>query len=237
MSVALEIRDLSVAYGGVRAVRRASLQVSEGEVVALIGSNGAGKSSTLGAIMGLVPSYGAGVRFFGASLENEPTHRRVRRGLTLVPEGRGILTRMSVLENLQVGAGSQSPGREAEEHLQRMLAMFPRLAERTAQIAGTLSGGEQQMLALARALMSRPKVLLLDEPSMGLSPKMVDAIFDVIRRIAIERMTILLVEQNAGLALEIADRGYVMESGVITLHGQADDLAADARVRESYLGE
>jgi branched-chain amino acid transport system ATP-binding protein len=238
-TLALEVKDLSVAYGGVRAVRRISLELRPGELVALIGSNGAGKTSCLGAIMGLVPAQVGSISFLGEDLRQQATHQRVRKGLTLVPEGRGILTRMTVRENLQIGRVAVPDGAAASVawDVDRMLEQFPRLAERATQVAGTLSGGEQQMLALARALMSRPKVLLLDEPSMGLSPKMVDAIFEVIKKVSKEGMTMLLVEQNAALALEVADRGYVMESGVITLHGQARDLVSDERVRQSYLGE
>lgn len=237
--VALEVKDLSVAYGGVRAVRRVSLKLLKGELVTLIGSNGAGKTSCLGAIMGMVPAKVESVLFLGEDVTQSPTHQRVRKGLTLVPEGRGILTRMTVRENLQIGgaASGQSRAPSTNTDLERMLEQFPRLAERVHQVAGTLSGGEQQMLALARALMAKPKVLLLDEPSMGLSPKMGDAIFDVIKKVSRAGITILLVEQNAALALEIADRGYVMDSGVITLHGQARDLAGDERVRRSYLGD
>lgn len=238
MTLALEVNDLSVSYDGVKAVRRISLHVKTGELVALIGSNGAGKTSTLGAIMGITPSTQGSVRLFGQEIGNLKAHARVRQGIALVPEGRGILTRMTVTENLQLGgypAGS-SPS-QIEADIERMFTSFPRLKERANQMAGTMSGGEQQMLAVARALMSHPKVLLLDEPSMGLSPVMVEVIFSVVEKVSESGVTVLLVEQNAALALEMADRGYVMSSGVITLYGDSQALAEDQRVRESYLGE
>jgi branched-chain amino acid transport system ATP-binding protein len=238
MTLALEIRDLSVSYGGVKAVRRISLSLHPGELVSLIGSNGAGKSSCLLGVMGAVQSRQQSLRLFGEEMGHMPTHLRVKSGLALVPEGRGTLSRMTVLENLQVGfVAGRSTGADAGGALEEVLCLFPRLRERLKQVAGTLSGGEQQMLVLARALISRPRVLLLDEPSMGLSPKMVDVIFDVIRTVSNQGTTILLVEQNAAIALEIADRGYVMESGAITLYGRAPDLAADPRVKQAYLGE
>ncbi|MCM3563425.1 ABC transporter ATP-binding protein [Hydrogenophaga intermedia] len=238
MSTALEITDLSVSYDGVRAVRRVSLAVQSGEMVCLIGSNGAGKTSTMGAIMGVVPSTTLSIKLFGEEIGHLKPHQRVQQGLSLVPEGRGILTRMTVLENLQIGSyPARSTPVQVQADIERMFTTFPRLKERAHQLAGTMSGGEQQMLALARALMCHPRVLLLDEPSMGLSPIMVDTIFRVVEQVHRSGVTVLLVEQNAALALDIADRGYVMSSGTITLFGDANALAADQRVKEAYLGE
>lgn len=238
MTTALEITDLSVSYDGVRAVRRVSLAVQRGEMVCLIGSNGAGKTSTMGAIMGVVPSTTLSIKLFGEEIGHLKPHQRVQLGLSLVPEGRGILTRMTVLENLQIGSyPARSTPPRVQADIERMFATFPRLKERAHQLAGTMSGGEQQMLALARALMCHPRVLLLDEPSMGLSPIMVDTIFRVVEQVHKSGVTVLLVEQNAALALDIADRGYVMSSGTITLFGDSDALAADQRVKEAYLGE
>jgi len=238
MSTALEITDLSVSYDGVRAVRRVSLAVQRGEMVCLIGSNGAGKTSTMGAIMGVVPSTTLSIKLFGEEIGHLKPHQRVQQGLSLVPEGRGILTRMTVLENLQIGSyPARSTSVQVQADIERMFTTFPRLKERANQLAGTMSGGEQQMLALARALMCHPRVLLLDEPSMGLSPIMVDTIFRVVEQVHKSGVTVLLVEQNAALALDIADRGYVMSSGTITLFGDANALAADQRVKEAYLGE
>lgn len=237
MSVALQVDALSVSYDGVKAVRRISVQVHTGELVALIGSNGAGKSSTLGAIMGLVPTQCRSIQVCGQEVSALGTHLRVRQGISLVPEGRGVLTRMTVLENLQLGAlPINTDTTSRQDDLEKMFGYFPRLKERISQMAGTMSGGEQQMLALARALMCRPKVLLLDEPSMGLSPIMVDSIFSVIKKVSDSGVTILLVEQNASLALEISNRAYVMSSGVVTLTGASNHMAADPRVQESYLG-
>lgn len=238
MTTALEITDLSVSYDGVRAVRRVSLAVQRGEMVCLIGSNGAGKTSTMGAIMGVVPSTTLSIKLFGEEISHLKSHQRVQQGLSLVPEGRGILTRMTVLENLQIGSHpARSTPVQVQADIERMFTTFPRLEERAHQLAGTMSGGEQQMLALARALMCHPRVLLLDEPSMGLSPIMVDTIFRVVEQVHQSGVTVLLVEQNAALALDIADRGYVMSSGTITLFGDANALAADQRVKEAYLGE
>lgn len=233
----LEVRDLTIHYGGIKAVRGISLTVGEGELVSLIGANGAGKSSTLGALGGLLKPVSGSLRYAGEDLLALPAHGRVSRGLALVPEGRGIFPRLTVLENLQMGAYSRHDRAGIQADLARMLAMFPRLQERRLQLAGTLSGGEQQMVAIARALMSRPRLLLLDEPSMGLAPILIEQIFAIIRQIVAEGTAVLLVEQNARQALEIASRAYVMESGEITLSGPAAELAADPRVRAAYLGE
>ena len=233
----LEVKGLEVRYGGIRAVKGVDLEVAEGELVCLIGANGAGKTSTLKAICGMLPVAAGTVSYAGRAITGVPSFRLVREGLVLVPEGRGIFGQLTVAENLSMGAFARDDSAGVKRDLDKMLALFPRLAERSAQSAGTLSGGEQQMLALGRALMSKPKLLVLDEPSMGLAPLMVQKIFDVVRQIAMEGVTILLVEQNARLALEAASRGYVMESGMITLSGDAQDLLADPRVREAYLGE
>ena len=228
----LEIRDLEVRYGGIRAVKGVAIEVAQGELVCLIGANGAGKSSTLKAICGLVPVHAGSVRYADAEISRARVHELPRRGLVMVPEGRGIFAQLTVQENLAMGAYAHGGGDPEPQY-----ASFPRLKERRKQVAGTLSGGEQQMLAMARALMSRPKLLLLDEPSMGLAPLMVAKIFEIVREIASRGVTILLVEQNAKLALELASRGYVMESGAITLAGESAKLLADPRVREAYLGE
>jgi branched-chain amino acid transport system ATP-binding protein len=233
----LDVKGLEVRYGGIRAVKGIDLAVDEGELVCLIGANGAGKTSALKAICGLLPAAAGSVTYAGGPITGAPSFRLVREGLVLVPEGRGIFGQLSVAENLAMGAFARNDSVEVKRDLDRTLALFPRLAERSSQSAGTLSGGEQQMLALGRALMSKPRLLLLDEPSMGLAPLMVAKIFEVVRRIASEGVTILLVEQNARLALEAASRGYVMESGALTLSGDAKALLADARVREAYLGE
>ena len=228
----LELRQLEVHYGGIRAVASVDLEVGEGELVCLIGANGAGKTSTLKALCGLIGSKSGTIRYGGEDISHAPVHELPRKGLVMVPEGRGIFAQLTVEENLAMGAyahGAADPAPQYER--------FPRLAERRSQVAGTLSGGEQQMLALARALMARPKLLLLDEPSMGLAPMMVTRIFEIIQDIARQGVTILLVEQNARLALEIASRGYVMESGAITLAGAARELLDNPRVREAYLGE
>jgi branched-chain amino acid transport system ATP-binding protein len=228
----LEIRDLEVRYGGIRAVKGIALEVAAGELVCLIGANGAGKSSTLKAICGLVPVHAGSVRYAGDEISRARVYELPRRGLVMVPEGRGIFAQLTVQENLAMGAYARGGGDPEPQY-----SAFPRLKERRHQVAGTLSGGEQQMLAIARALMSQPKLLLLDEPSMGLAPLMVAKIFEIVREIALRGVTILLVEQNAKLALELATRGYVMESGVITLSGESAKLLADPRVREAYLGE
>ena len=233
----LEVTGLRVAYGGIQAVRSITFHVNEGEMVALIGANGAGKSSTLRALARLLDPAGGNVRYRGQEIQRLPPHRLVEQGIALVPEGRGVFPRMSCVENLRMGAYSRNDLNEIERDLEHVLGHFPRLKERAQQLAGTLSGGEQQMLAIGRALMSRPKLLLLDEPSMGLAPIMVQKIFQVICAVAAEGMTILLVEQNAKLALEVSQRGYVMESGEITVTDEASKLLADPKVRAAYLGE
>jgi branched-chain amino acid transport system ATP-binding protein len=232
----LEVSALEVGYGGIRAVKGIDLRVDEGELVCLIGANGAGKSTTLRAICGLVPARGGSVRYAGADTTASAVHELPRKGLVMVPEGRGIFAQLTVEENLAMGAFTRADGGIAND-LERQFETFPRLKERRAQIAGTLSGGEQQMLAIGRALMARPRLLLLDEPSMGLAPRLVAKIFEIVREIASQGVTILLVEQNARLALEVAQRGYVMESGDITLAGEAKELLANPKVREAYLGE
>jgi branched-chain amino acid transport system ATP-binding protein len=232
----LEVRGLQVSYGGIRAVKGIDVDVGEGELVCLIGANGAGKSSTLRAICGLHPARSGSVRYAGEEAGARPVHELPRRGLVMVPEGRGIFAQLTVEENLLMGAYTRGDAEIARD-LDQQYETFPRLKERRAQTAGTLSGGEQQMLAMGRALMSRPRLLLLDEPSMGLAPKLVARIFEIVRAIAARGVTILLVEQNARLALEVAHRGYVMESGSIALSGEAKALLRDPRVREAYLGE
>lgn len=232
----LSVQGLAVAYGGIRAVKGVSLEVRAGEKVCLIGSNGAGKTTTLKAITGLLPAAAGEVNFRGQSLAGQGTWDLVQQGLVMVPEGRGVFARMSILENLQMGAYIRRDAQVADD-LDRTFSMFPRLAERKTQLAGTLSGGEQQMLAMARALMSQPKLLLLDEPSMGLSPVMVDKIFEVIDQVSREGVTLLLVEQNASRALQMADRAYVMESGVVSTSGLARDLLHDPQVKAAYLGQ
>jgi len=231
----LEVKGLEVRYGGIRAVRGIDLAVGEGELVCLIGANGAGKTSALKAICGL-HARGGSVTYAGQAVEGLPVFELPRRGLVMVPEGRGVFPQLTVEENLAMGAFARRDA-EVRDDIARQYASFPRLKERRQQTAGTLSGGEQQMLALARALMSRPRLLLLDEPSMGLAPLMVAKIFDIVREIAARGVTILLVEQNARLALEAASRGYVMESGAIALAGPAAELLANPKVREAYLGE
>ncbi len=232
----LELRGLDVRYGGIRAVKGIDLEVYGGELVCLIGGNGAGKTTTLKAICGLLPLAAGNLYYDGAEISGVPVFARPRRGLVMVPEGRGIFPQLSVAENLAMGAYARRDGGIAQD-LERNYETFPRLRERRAQVAGTLSGGEQQMLAMARALMSRPRLLLLDEPSMGLAPLMVMKIFEVVNTIASQGVTILLVEQNARLALQVSARGYVMESGEIVLRGDSKALLEDARVREAYLGE
>jgi len=233
----LEARKLSVAYGGVKAVKRVDLDVNAGELVCLIGANGAGKTSLLKSLCGMVPASGGTVHFRGATLTHKPSHEIVRHGIALVPEGRGVFSRMTVKENLEMGAYTRHDRAAIASDLLNVFARFPRLQERANQKAGTLSGGEQQMLAIGRALMSRPQLLLLDEPSMGLAPLMVQRIFETIREISQQGVTILLVEQNAKLALEVSHRGYVMESGEITLSDEAKALASNPEVRRAYLGE
>ncbi len=233
----LEVTGLHVAYGGIQAVRSITFHVNEGETVALIGANGAGKSSTLKAIARVIDAVGGDVHFCGEKISRIAPHEVIRKGIALVPEGRGVFPRLSVLENLQMGAYIRNATVEAKKDLKMIFDYFPRLKEREAQLAGTLSGGEQQMLAIGRALMSRPKMLLLDEPSMGLAPIMVQKIFEVVRAVAADGMTILLIEQNARLALQCSQRGYVMESGEISLNGDSAALLDDPKVRAAYLGE
>lgn len=233
----LEVRDLKVGYGGIAAVRGIDFEVAQGELVALIGANGAGKTTTLKALAGMIAPSGGSVHFEGNSITRTPSYKLIRQGVALVPEGRGVFTRLTVEENLAMGAYIRDDRAGVRTDLERMFGLFPRLKERRAQVAGTLSGGEQQMLAIGRALMSRPRLLLLDEPSMGLAPLMVQKIFEVIRGVSQEGVTILLVEQNARLALEVASRGYVMESGEITLADGSAALLASPQVRQAYLGE
>jgi branched-chain amino acid transport system ATP-binding protein len=236
LPVLLEVRALEVAYGGIRAVKGIDFDVAEGELVCLIGANGAGKSSTLRAICGLHPARSGSVRYDGADTVRRAVHELPRQGLVMVPEGRGIFPQLTVEENLAMGAFARNDA-GVDGDIDRQYTTFPRLKERRRQTAGTLSGGEQQMLAMGRALMARPRLLLLDEPSMGLAPLLVAKIFEIVREIAQRGVTILLVEQNARLALEAADRGYVMESGSITLSGKAKELLDNPKVREAYLGE
>ncbi len=245
-SVALELRGVKVRYGGIQAIKGISLTVRQGELVTLIGANGAGKTTTLKAITRLVPLAEGEILYHGQSLAELAAHGLAEKGLVMVPEGRGIFRRLTILENLQMGAYCRGPEHHAqasrsskaiESAIDQQLTLFPRLKERLKQLAGTLSGGEQQMLAIARALVAAPKVLLLDEPSMGLSPVMVEKIFEVIRSVSTSGVTILLVEQNARLALQLADRGYIMESGLITASASGQALLEDPAVRRAYLGE
>ena len=233
----LEVTGLHVAYGGIQAVRSITFHVREGETVALIGANGAGKTSTLKAIARVLDAVGGDVHFCGEKISRIAPHQVIRKGIALVPEGRGVFPRLSVRENLQMGAFVRHDAVDVEKDLKMVFEYFPRLRERESQLAGTLSGGEQQMLAIGRALMGRPKMLLLDEPSMGLAPIMVQKIFEVIRAVAATGMTTLLVEQNARLALQSSQRGYVLESGVIALNGDSAELLDDPKVRAAYLGE
>lgn len=232
----LEIRDLHVAYDGIKAVRGIDLSLEEGEIVSLIGANGAGKSTTLKAICGITPIQSGKIIFNGEDLRSIPPHMLVRRGISLVPEGRGLFGRSSVEENLKMGAYSRADAEIAGD-LEKIYSLFPRLQERRRQAAGTLSGGEQQMVSLGRALMSRPRLLFLDEPSMGLAPIMVQKIFEIIETIASKGMTILLVEQNAKIALSMSQRGYVMESGKITLSDASIALLENPQVKTAYLGQ
>jgi branched-chain amino acid transport system ATP-binding protein len=233
----LEVTGLHVAYGGIQAVRSITFHVNEGETVALIGANGAGKTSTLKAIARVLDAVGGDVHFCGEDITRIAPHHVIRKGIALVPEGRGVFPRLTVLENLHMGAFIRHSAADVEKDLKKVYDYFPRLKERESQLAGTLSGGEQQMLAIGRALMSQPKMLLLDEPSMGLAPIMVQKIFEVVRAVAADGMTILLIEQNARLALQSSQRGYVMESGEITLNGESAMLLDDPKVRAAYLGE
>lgn len=231
------MRGLEVAYGGIRAVKGIDLEVRGGELVALIGANGAGKSSTLNCLAGLLPAKRGDVQLQGQSLNRVPAHDRVAHGMALVPEGRGIFSRLTVLENLQMGAYRRDDKSVVRQELTQVFEMFPRLQERRDQLAGTLSGGEQQMVAIGRALMTKPQLLLLDEPSMGLAPLLVEQIFATVATVAKSGVAILLVEQNAQLALQLSQRAYVMENGRITLEGDSAGLLQDVRVRQAYLGE
>ena len=233
----LALESVEVAYGGIRAVKGIDLEVQPGETVCLIGANGAGKTTTLRAITGLVRAAAGRVRYDGADITGLRVHEIARRGLALVPEGRGVFPQLTVDENLAMGAYARRDRGAVAGDVERAFTLFPRLKERRTQVAGTLSGGEQQMLAIARALMMRPRLLLLDEPSMGLAPLMVERIFEVIRTIAAEGVTLLLVEQNARLALEASHRGYVLESGSVSISGEARALLGDPRIRQAYLGE
>ena len=237
MSSLLSVNQLSVAYGGIQAVRGLSLEVAPGEMVCLIGANGAGKTTTLKAISGLIAPRSGSVTFDGQPLAGCAAHEIARRGMALVPEGRGVFPRISVVENLMMGAYTRNDRADIVRDLDQVYGLLPRLTERRAQMAGLLSGGEQQMLALGRAMMARPRLLLLDEPSMGLAPLMVRAVFDIIHQIAAGGVAVLLIEQNAHLALKTCARGYVLETGAITLSGAAAELAANPAVRHAYLGE
>ena len=235
--VLLQVDDVRVAYGGIAAVKGVGLEVRAGELVSLIGSNGAGKTTTMKAITGTLPFKEGDIEYLGRSIKGQGPWDLVKQGLAMVPEGRGIFTRMTIVENLQMGAYIRNDTGAIADDMERIFTIFPRLRERKDQLAGTMSGGEQQMLAMGRALMSRPKVLLLDEPSMGLSPIMVDKIFEVVRDVYAQGVTVLLVEQNASRALAIANRGYVMDSGIITMTGDAKQMLTDPKVRAAYLGE
>jgi branched-chain amino acid transport system ATP-binding protein len=235
-NVMLKVSGLKVAYGGIQAVKGVSFDVREGELVSLIGANGAGKTTTLKAITGTQPAAAGDIEYLGKPIKGQGPWDLVRQGLVMVPEGRGTFTRMTITENLQMGAFVRDD-KEVEADIDKVFAIFPRLKERRHQLAGTMSGGEQQMLAMGRALMAKPKVLLLDEPSMGLSPIMVDKIFEVVDDIHKRGTTVLLVEQNASRALQLASRGYVMDSGEVTMSGDAKQLLNDPKVRAAYLGE
>jgi len=233
----LKVKGLKVAYGGIQAVKGVDFEVREGELVSLIGSNGAGKTTTMKAITGSLPIADGDIEYLGKSIRGQGPWDLVKQGLAMVPEGRGIFTRMTILENLQMGAYIRNDKAEILLDIEKVFGIFPRLKERKEQLAGTLSGGEQQMVAMGRALISRPKVLLLDEPSMGLSPIMVDKIFEVVRDVYAQGVTVLLVEQNASRALALANRGYVMDSGLITMTGEGKTMLNDPKVRAAYLGE
>ena len=233
----LQVTGLEVAYGAINAVKGVGYELPGGELVSLIGSNGAGKTTTMKAITALLPIKNGAILFLGKSIKGRGAWDLVKEGLVMIPEGRGVFTRMTITENLQMGAFIRNDKAGIEEDIDRMFELFPRLKERRNQLAGTMSGGEQQMLAMARGLMSQPKVLLLDEPSMGLSPIMVDKIFEVVGDVHKQGVTMLLVEQNASRALSIADRGYVMESGLVTMTGEARQMLSDPKVRAAYLGE
>ncbi len=233
----LEIKDLEVYYGMIQAIKGISFEVNEGEVITLIGANGAGKTTTLHTISGLIAPKKGTIVFEGKEITKMPAHKIVSCGMAHVPEGRRVFASLSVLQNLKLGAYTRSSKEEIEESLEMVYARFPRLKERKNQLAGTLSGGEQQMLAMGRALMSKPRIILMDEPSMGLSPIFVNEIFDIIRQVSAGGTTVLLVEQNAKKALSIADRGYVLETGKIVLTGKAEELLDDESVKKAYLGE
>ncbi len=233
----LQVRNLKVAYGGIQAVKGVSFEVRQGELVSLIGANGAGKTTTLKAVTGILPAADGEILYLGKPIKGQGAWDLVKQGLVMVPEGRGVFSRMTIVENLQMGAFVRNDKDGIAADIERIFGIFPRLKERATQLAGTMSGGEQQMLAMGRALMAQPKVLLLDEPSMGLSPIMVDKIFEVVADIHSRGTTVLLVEQNASRALGLANRGYVMESGEITMTGEAKALLADPKVRAAYLGE
>jgi len=233
----LKVKGLKVAYGGIQAVKGVDFEVRERELVSLIGSNGAGKTTTMKAITGTLGLQGGEIEYLGRSIKGQGPWDLVRQGLVMVPEGRGVFTRMTILENLQMGAYLRDDKAAIAADIERMFELFPRLRERRDQLAGTMSGGEQQMLAMGRALMSRPRLLLLDEPSMGLSPIMVDKIFEVVKSVYDAGMTVMLVEQNASRALALADRGYVMDSGLITMSGKGCEMLDDPKVRAAYLGE
>ena len=233
----LKVTGLKVAYGGIQAVKGVTFEVREGELVSLIGANGAGKTTSLKAITGIQPVAGGDVEYLGKSIKGQGPWDLVKQGLVMVPEGRGTFTRMTITENLQMGAFVRTDNAQIEADIEKVFGIFPRLKERRNQLAGTMSGGEQQMLAMGRALMAQPKVLLLDEPSMGLSPIMVDKIFEVVNDIHSRGTTVLLVEQNASRALQLASRGYVMDSGEVTMSGDAKQLLNDPKVRAAYLGE
>ncbi len=232
----LKVTGLKVNYGGIKAVKGVDFEINRGELVTLIGANGAGKTTTLKAITGTLPVAEGEILYEGQSIKNSPSHKIASLGLNMVPEGRGVFTRMTITENLMMGAFMRNDS-DIPQDIEKMFVLFPRLKERALQLAGTMSGGEQQMLAMARALMQRPKLLLLDEPSMGLSPIMVEKIFEVVHNISAQGVTMLLVEQNAKLALQAAHRAYVMDSGLVTMTGPAKDMLDDPRVRAAYLGE
>ena len=233
----LKVSGLKVAYGGIHAIKGIDLEIREGELVTLIGANGAGKTTAMKAITGLQGWIAGDVQYMGESIKGIESHALLKKGLAMVPEGRGVFARMTITENLQMGAYTRNDNAQIQIDIERMFGIFPRLKERANQLAGTMSGGEQQMLAMARALMSQPKLLLLDEPSMGLSPLMVAKVFEVVRDISAQGVTVLLVEQNARLALQAADRAYVMDSGLITMSGDAKQMLDDPKVRAAYLGE
>ncbi|HAG70220.1 MAG TPA: ABC transporter ATP-binding protein [Lachnospiraceae bacterium] len=233
----LEIKDLEVSYGMIKALKGISFRVDEGEVIALIGANGAGKTTALHTITGLLPAESGSIRFDGVELTKVPAHKIVAMGMAHVPEGRRVFANLSVLQNLRMGAYTRSDRDEISRNLEMVFSRFPRLKERQNQLSGTLSGGEQQMLAMGRALMSSPKIILMDEPSMGLSPILVNEIFDIIEKVKADGTTVLLVEQNAKKALSISDRGYVLETGRIVLEGKASELLNNEQIRKAYLGE